>query len=60
MYIKNFLNIIWNSPEIMYHIISNTETEAIKNNLAPLIVNTINNLLIPLKKINNIFLCQNM
>ncbi len=39
MYIKNLLNIIWNSPEIMYHIISNTETEAIKNNLAPLIVN---------------------
>ena len=39
MYIHPFLNFLWNSPEIMYHILVNTETEAIESNLASLVVN---------------------
>ena len=43
MLIHKFLKILWNSPEIMYHILVNTNKEDIQNNLASLLVNNFYN-----------------
>ena len=37
IFINSFLKGLWNHPEIIYHILNNTETDIVKNNLAPFI-----------------------
>ena len=37
IFISSFLKGLWNHPEVIYHILNNTETEIIQNNLAPFI-----------------------
>ena len=39
VFISYFLKILWNRPDIMHHILENTEPETIQTNLAPFIVN---------------------
>ena len=37
IFISSFLNGLWNHPEIIYHIINDSELDIVKNNLAPFI-----------------------
>ena len=37
IYISSFLKELWKSPEIITHILDNSETEIVKTNLAPFI-----------------------
>ena len=39
VYIKQFLNGLWNYPEAVYNILLNTELPEVQTNLAPFIVN---------------------
>ena len=39
IYISQLFKTLWSCPEIMHHILENTNPEVVKNNLAPLIVN---------------------
>ena len=39
IFISSFLNMLWNYPEAIYHILINSECEIVKTNLAPFIVN---------------------
>ena len=39
IYISQLLKTLWSCPEIMHHVLKNTEPEVVKNNLATLVVN---------------------
>ena len=39
VFISSFLKTLWNRPDIMHHILINTEPKIIKSNLAPFIAN---------------------
>ena len=39
VFISSFLKTLWNRPDIMHHILENTEPEIVKHNLASFVVN---------------------
>ena len=39
VFISSFLNALWNFPEAIYYILNGSETEIVKSNLAPFIIN---------------------
>ena len=39
VFICSFLDILWNSPDLIYNIINNTDKEIVKTTLAPFLVN---------------------
>ena len=41
VFISSFLKTLWNRPDIMYHILENTEPENVKDNLASFVVNNL-------------------